>query len=62
MELLPTGIFLVSSLRSEAFLNGLTTTDFIEKVKPPRVFEPTENELIKAASIAAMWIQGKKPQ
>lgn len=51
--------FLVSALRSEAFLNGLTTTDFIERVKPPRVFEPTENELIKAASIAAMWIQGK---
>jgi len=51
--------FLVSTLRSEAFLNGLTTTDFIEKVKPSRVFEPTENELIKAASIAAMWIQGK---
>jgi len=51
--------FLVSTLRSEAFLNGLTTTDFIEKVNPPRVFEPTENELIKAASVAAMWIQGK---
>ena len=28
--------FLVSTLRSEAFLNGLTTTNFIEKVKPPR--------------------------
>ena len=51
--------FLVSTLRSEPFLNGLTTTDFIEKVKPPRAYEPTEEELIKAASIAAMWIQGK---
>ena len=51
--------FLVSTLRSEPFLNGLTTTDFIEKVKPPRAYEPTEEELIKVASIAAMWIQGK---
>ena len=51
--------FLVSTLRSEAFLNGLTTTNFIEKVKPPRSYEPSDNELRKVASIAAMWIQGK---
>ena len=51
--------FLVSTLRSEAFLNGLTTTNFIEKVKPPRSYEPNDNELRKVASIAAMWIQGK---
>ena len=51
--------FLVSTLRSEAFLNGLTTTNFIEKVKPPRSYEPNDKELKKAASIAAMWIQGK---
>ena len=51
--------FLVSTLRSEAFLNGLTTTNFIEKVKPPRSYEPSDNELKKVASIAAMWIQGK---
>jgi len=51
--------FLVSTLRSEAFLNGLTTTNFIEKVKPPRSYEPSDDELKKVASIAAMWIQGK---
>ena len=51
--------FLVSTLRSEAFLNGLTTTNFIEKVKPPRSYEPNDSELRKVASIAAMWIQGK---
>ena len=51
--------FLVSTLRSEAFLNGLTTTNFIEKVKPPRSYEPSDDELRKVASIAAMWIQGK---
>ena len=51
--------FLVSTLRSEAFLNGLTTTNFIEKVKPPRSYETSDDELRKVASIAAMWIQGK---
>ena len=51
--------FLISTLRSEEFLNGLTTTDFIEKVKPPRSYEPSDEELTKVASIAAMWIQGK---
>ena len=51
--------FLVSTLRSEAFLNGLTTTNFIEKVKPTRSYEPSDDELKKVASIAAMWIQGK---
>ena len=51
--------FLVSTLRSEAFLNGLTTTNFIEKVKPPRSYAPSDDELKKVASIAAMWIQGK---
>jgi len=51
--------FLVSTLRSEAFLNGLTTTNFIEKVKPPRSYAPSDDELKKVAAIAAMWIQGK---
>ena len=51
--------FLISTLRSEAFLNGLTTTNFIEKVNPPRSYKPSESELRKVASIAAMWIQGK---
>ena len=51
--------FLVSTLRSEAFLNGLTTTDFIEKIKPPRSYKPSDKELKKVASIAALWIQGK---
>ena len=51
--------FLISTLRSEAFLNGLTTTNFIEKINPPRSYKPSESELRKVASIAAMWIQGK---
>ena len=51
--------FLVSTLRSEEFLNGLTTTNFIEKVKPPSSYAPSDDELKKVASIAAMWIQGK---
>ena len=51
--------FLVSTLRSKAFLDGSTTTNFIEKVKPSRAYLPNETELNQSATIAAMWIQGK---
>ena len=51
--------FLVSTLRSKAFLDGSTTTNFIEKVKPSRAYLLNETELNQSATIAAMWIQGK---
>ncbi len=40
--------FLVSVLRSTAFLAGDTTTDFIERVKPSPVRLPTRDELYRA--------------
>ena len=46
--------FLISTLRSEAYLAGDTTTDFIERVNPARVREISETELIEAVIAAAM--------
>ena len=51
--------FLVAILRSEAFLKGLTTTNFIEKVKPALSVVLSDSELQLVASVAALWIQGK---
>ena len=51
--------FLVAILRSEAFLKGLTTTNFIEKVKPALSVVLTTAKLQLVASIAALWIQEK---
>jgi len=52
--------FLVATLRSEAFLAGDTTTDFIERVPVvhPQPFEQVET----AAVVAAMWLQGRNRQ
>ena len=50
--------FLVSSLRSDAFHKGLTTSDFIEKVNPQRVIPMTGKNLELSSSVAALWIQG----
>jgi propionyl-CoA carboxylase alpha chain len=50
--------FLVETLRSEAFLAGDTTTDFIDRVKPARRLEPDEEERTRLARLAALWIQG----
>jgi len=50
--------FLVAALRSREFLAGDTTTDFIERVAPPRRLEPSEDELARAARAAALWVQG----
>ncbi|MEO1059043.1 MAG: biotin/lipoyl-containing protein, partial [Actinomycetota bacterium] len=47
--------FLVATLRSEAFLAGDTTTDFIERVRP-MTHAP---DVATAAIVAAMWIQGR---
>ncbi len=50
--------FLVATLRTPEFLGGDTTTDFIERVAPPRSLEPGEDEVVRAARTAALWIQG----
>jgi propionyl-CoA carboxylase alpha chain len=50
--------FLVSSLRSDAFHKGLTTSDFIEKVNPQRGIPMTGENLELSSSVAALWIQG----
>ncbi len=49
--------FLASALRSEAFLAGDTTTDFIERVDPSRAATLTPAEFRHAAVAAAMWLQ-----
>jgi propionyl-CoA carboxylase alpha chain len=51
--------FLVAVLRTPEFLAGDTTTDFIERVAPPRTLELTADELERAAQLAALWIQGR---
>ena len=50
--------FLVSSLRSEEFHQGLTTSDFIEKVNPQRSIPIKGKNLELSSSVAALWIQG----
>ena len=49
--------FLIATLRSDEFLKGNTTTDFIERVKPPRVKNLSNYELNLALTAAAMWKQ-----
>ena len=49
--------FLIATLRSDEFLKGNTTTDFIERVRPPRVKNLTNDELNLALTAAAMWKQ-----
>ncbi len=51
--------FLVATLRTPEFLAGDTTTDFIERVDPPRRLEPDEAELTRTAQMAALWVQGE---
>jgi acyl-CoA carboxylase subunit alpha len=51
--------FLVAVLRSREFLAGDTTTDFIERVAPPRALEIPADEIERAAQLAALWIQGR---
>ena len=49
--------FLVASLRSDAFLAGDTTTDFIERIDPSRAAVLQVAECRQAAVAAAMWLQ-----
>ena len=48
--------FLVATLRNPAFLDGDTTTDFIERVDPAGTQTPPDTR--SAAIVAAMWLQG----
>ncbi len=50
--------FLVATLRTREFLDGDTTTDFIERVGPARRLELADGELAHAAAVAALWLQG----
>ena len=52
--------FLVATLRSEHFLAGDTTTDFIERFDSPRELLFCEEELVAAASAGALWLQGER--
>jgi propionyl-CoA carboxylase alpha chain len=46
--------FLAAVLRSEAFLAGDTTTDFIDRVAPARRLELTDEEFERVATVAAL--------
>ena len=54
--------FLAAALRSEAFLAGDTTTDFIERVDPSRAAALSPAECRHAAVAAAMWLQAAERQ
>ena len=51
--------FLVASLRTKDFLDGKTTSDFIEKTNPQRAVILEGSMLDNALSAAALWIQGQ---
>lgn len=50
--------FLVATLRTSEFLSGDTTTDFIERVAPPRSLELESGERERMVRAAALWLQG----
>jgi propionyl-CoA carboxylase alpha chain len=49
--------FLAETLRTPEFLAGDTTTDFIERVDPPRALVLDDEQLRRAAVAAALWLQ-----
>ena len=51
--------YLVSILRSKEYLDGDTTTDFVERVNLNSEVDLTEEEIFNFAKVGAMWIQGK---
>lgn len=51
--------YLVSILRSEEYLAGNTTTDFIDRVELNSEINLTNEEIENYATVGAMWIQGK---
>ncbi len=50
--------FLAAVLRTPEFLAGDTTTDFIERVAPPRTLALSAEELEQLARVAALFLQG----
>jgi propionyl-CoA carboxylase alpha chain len=50
--------FLVATLRSPEFLAADTTTDFIDRVDPARSLELSDEEWVRFAQLAALWLQG----
>ena len=51
--------YLVSILRSKEYLEGDTTTDFVERVNLNSEIDLTEEEIFNFAKVGAIWIQGK---
>jgi propionyl-CoA carboxylase alpha chain len=51
--------FLAATLRTPEFLAGDTTTDFIDRVSPPRARELPDDELRRTAQIAALYVQAE---
>ncbi len=49
--------FLVATLKTKEFLDGDTTTDFINRVKPPRALVLSDEQIKHVTAIAALWIQ-----
>ena len=49
--------FLVATLKTQEFLDGDTTTDFIDRVKPPRALVLSDEQIKHVTAIAALWIQ-----
>ena len=51
--------FLINCLKSNAYIDGDTTTDFIERVNPDRKLILSDDQLDHILAIAALWIQQK---
>jgi len=51
--------FLAATLRHPAFLEGDTTTDFIDRARPALTLTLGDDELRRAATVAALWLQGE---
>jgi len=51
--------FLAAVLRTEEFLDGDTTTDFIERVCPALSLSLDDRELHRVGVVGALWLQGK---
>ena len=49
--------YLVSILRSEDFLKGNTTTDFVDRVELTKTQNLNQDQIIHAAMIASVWLQ-----
>ncbi len=50
---------LAAILRHPAYLAGETTTDFIDRFAPATTLRLDEDELERAATLAALWVQGE---